>query len=146
MSDHFPGSSLSAVRRSEAPCLRRPRLVPPSRPKESPSPPRLCRLHLTDRFRFAKRPKSIYFSTNERAGNGRDGVWATRVTSGARPVLVDAGGRRGQERQEGAEERKEEKGKLLGADPEVGYWAKPQASTPLQHPHHPPHPHESVFD
>ena len=33
--------------------------------------------------------------------------------------------------QEGAEERKEEKGKLLGADPEVGYWAKPQASTPL---------------
>ena len=42
--------------------------------------------------------------------------------------------------QEGAEERKEEKGKLLEADPEVGYWAKPQASTPLQHPHHPPHP------
>ena len=73
-------------------------------------------------------------------------MWATRVTSGARPVLVDAGGRRGQERQEGAEERKEEKGKLLGADPEVGYWAKPQASTPLQHPHHPPHPHESFFD
>ena len=48
--------------------------------------------------------------------------------------------------QEGAEERKEEKGKLLGADPEVGYWAKPQASTPRQHPHHPPHPHESFFD
>ena len=69
-------------------------------------------------------------------------MWATRVTSGARPVLVDAGGRRGRRAggQEGAEERKEEKGKLLGADPEVGYWAKPQASTPLQPPHHPPHP------
>ena len=44
------------------------------------------------------------------------------------------------------ERRAEEKGKLLGADPEVGYWAKPQASTPLQHPHHPPLPHESFFD
>ena len=36
-------------------------------------------------------------------------------------------GRRAGEREKG----KEEKGKLLGADPEVGYWAKPQASTPL---------------
>ena len=45
----------------------------------------------------------------------------------------DAGGR-GRARQAGGQERekgKEEKGKLLGADPEVGYWAKPQASTPL---------------
>ena len=37
------------------------------------------------------------------------------------------------------EEREEEKGKLLGANPEVGYWAKPQASTPLSHLHHPQH-------
>ena len=45
--------------------------------------------------------------------------------------------RKGQAGQEGAEKRKEEKGKLLGADPEVGYWAKPQASTPRLYLHHP---------
>ena len=35
-------------------------------------------------------------------------MWATRVTSGARPVLVDAGGRRGRRRQEEAQERVED--------------------------------------
>ena len=103
-----------------------PSALPHSRPKESPSPPRLCRLHLTDRFRFAKRPKSIYFSTNESAGNGRDGVWATRVTSGARPVLVDAGGRRGRRAGEGRGEEGRE-GEVVRGRP--GGWVLGKASS-----------------
>ena len=63
-------------------------------------------------------------------------MWATWVTSGARPAGQGGmlGAEEGPGRQEGRgvrEKGKEEKGKLLGADPEVGYWAKPQASTPL---------------
>ena len=147
VSDHLAGSSLSAVRRSEASWLRRPRLRGPN---SSPLPPRLCRLHLTDRVRFAKRPKSIYFSTNRRAGNGRDGVWATWVTSGARPAGQGGmlGAEEGPGRQEGRGEREGEgrEGEVVRGRP--GGWVLGKASSfnTSLHPHHPHHPHHRNLD